>query len=512
MGRPVRLEAVPDPALEITLGDPRQKLSERRVRGLLRGRAAAAEDGRGRVTKALRALEREARLPDARGSEDRDEVGPALAGGALERFHDLLELALAADDRRLEAAEQRCRRRDPPPRRPRSRRAGSRSRHGAPGATCGDPASTWPADARSRRLAASSTGGPDTSGSPVTTSPVASPIRAAEPSARAARAACSASSSRAAGTPKTPSRRPLPRLCTVAPWVWSTRSAAALRSRSSARRASGSSDRSSGVTSAASTVTVLRSSARSGRAGGGSTPAGASRAGSRRSTARWTLLELAARLRPELVDEGPPSLHVRLERVRLPTGAVERDDQLAPKALAVRVPGDELLELGHQRCVPADREIGLDPLLERGVPELLEVRRGVAGGLAGEVGERRAAPERQRLGEALGRNRRLGTVRVVDESHEAVEVELAVVDTQQVPRRSRDEPLAELLPQAAEVVLKRRKRGRRRGVAPDALDEPVDGDNAVRVEQEQRQHRPPPRAAESAGRARRRAPPAGRGS
>ena len=124
------------------------------------------------------------------------------------------------------------------------------------------------------------------------------------------------------------------------------------------------------------------------------------------------------------------------------------------------------------------------------------MRRGVAGGLAGEVGERRAAPERQRLGEALGRNRRLGAVRVVDESHEAVEVELAVGDTQQVPRRSRDEPLAELLPQAAEVVLKRRERGRRRGVAPDALDEPVDGDDAVRVEQEQCQHRPPPRAAE----------------
>ena len=43
------------------------------------------------------------------------------------------------------------------------------------------PASTWPAAARSRRLVASSTGVPDTSGSPVTTSPVASPIRAAGP-------------------------------------------------------------------------------------------------------------------------------------------------------------------------------------------------------------------------------------------------------------------------------------------------------------------------------------------
>ena len=157
-------------------------------------------------------------------------------------------------------------------------------------------------------------------------------------------------------------------------------------------------------------------------------------------------LELPARFRPELVDEGLPSVRVRLERVRLPSGAVERENQLAPGSLPVRLPCDELLELGYEGCVSAEREVGLDPLLERREPEFLQVRRGAAGRLAGEVGERRPAPERQCLGEAVGRNRRLSPVSVVDEPHEAVEVQLALGDTEHVPRRLRDEPLAELLP------------------------------------------------------------------
>ena len=96
--------------------------------------------------------------------------------------------------------------------------------------------------------------------------------------------------------------------------------------------------------------------------------------------------------------------------------------------------------------MPAECEVGLDPFLERGEPELLEVRRGLACGLAGEVGEGRSAPERQRPAEAVGCDRRLCAVRVVDETPEAVEVEFSVGNTQHVSRRLCDEPLAELLP------------------------------------------------------------------
>ena len=139
------------------------------------------------------------------------------------------------------------------------------------------------------------------------------------------------------------------------------------------------------------------------------------------------LLQRAARLGAKLVDEGSPGPCVRLERVSLPPGAVERDDQLAAEALTVRLSRDELLELRHDGCMPAKREIRLDPLLECRQPEVLEWRGG-AGWLAGEIRKRRAAPERQRLGKALGCNGRLGAPRVIDQTLKTVEVALALGD------------------------------------------------------------------------------------
>ena len=135
--------------------------------------------------------------------------------------------------------------------------------------------------------------------------------------------------------------------------------------------------------------------------------------------------------------------------------------------------------------MPAECEIGLDPFLQCGDAGPAEPRcvAAPAQGSPARSARGRSAPERQRPAEAIGGNSRLCAVRVVDEAPEAVEVELAVSHTQHVSRRLCDEPLAELLPEAGEVVLKRRKRGRR-GVAPrDAVYESVDGDDMVRVEQ-----------------------------
>jgi hypothetical protein len=207
-------------------------------------------------------------------------------------------------------------------------------------------------------------------------------------------------------------------------------------------------------------------------------------------------LQLAARLRPQLLDERPPSVGIRLERIGLTLRTVEGDDQLASRTLAVRLQGDELFQLGHECCVPSEREIGVDPVLERSRPELLEVRCGTGYRLSREVGERRAAPEGQCAGQAFRRERWFGAARVVNEPQEAVEVELAVCNTKQVSGRLGHEPLAELFAQAAEMVLERRKRRRGWFVAPDAGDESIDGHDAVRVEQEQREDRPPAFAAE----------------
>ena len=105
-----------------------------------------------------------------------------------------------------------------------------------------------------------------------------------------------------------------------------------------------------------------------------------------------------AGLDPELLDERAAGVPVGLQRVGLPAGAVERQHQLPARPLAQRVLGDERLELRDQLGVAAEREIGLDPVLEaarrssssRAISDLGER-------LEGEVRERRPAPERERL-------------------------------------------------------------------------------------------------------------------
>ena len=94
----------------------------------------------------------------------------------------------------------------------------------------------------------------------------------------------------------------------------------------------------------------------------------------------------------------------------------------------------------------------------------------------------------------VGGRGRLGAVGLLDEAPERVEIELARRDAEEVAGRARDEPVAELATQPDQVVLERRLRRRRRIVAPDAVDEPVDRDDAVRLEQQQAEHRAPPQA------------------
>ena len=109
-------------------------------------------------------------------------------------------------------------------------------------------------------------------------------------------------------------------------------------------------------------------------------------------------------LEAELLVEQPACVAVGLERRRLAAGAVQGEHQLSPQALAERLRGDDRLQLGDELAVAAEREVGVDPVLERGEPQLRE-----AGGLGRrerllrELGERRAAPERERLAECRPR-------------------------------------------------------------------------------------------------------------
>ena len=95
-------------------------------------------------------------------------------------------------------------------------------------------------------------------------------------------------------------------------------------------------------------------------------------------------LELAqrrARLDAELVQR-PASVLVGVERVLLPPGAVEREDELLAEPLAVRLGGDELLELRDDFAMLAEREPRVEPQLERLEPQILEAGRAARTGLS----------------------------------------------------------------------------------------------------------------------------------
>ena len=112
------------------------------------------------------------------------------------------------------------------------------------------------------------------------------------------------------------------------------------------------------------------------------------------------LLQLGAGLEPQLLTQRRACCAVDLERVGLTARAVEGQHQLRPEPLPQRVPSDQLLQL-RDGCL-AELEVGLEPVAPRLQPQLLEPLRLLERDrLVGEVGERMAAPQRERLGEKV---------------------------------------------------------------------------------------------------------------
>src|SRR4051812_36961310 len=90
--------------------------------------------------------------------------------------------------------------------------------------------------------------------------------------------------------------------------------------------------------------------------------------------------------------------------------AVEREHELCTGTLSERLTGDERLELGGHRRVPAEGELGVEAVLgadeaQLGQPCRLETRERLA-----ELGQRLASPERERLPEQAGCGARVAGV------------------------------------------------------------------------------------------------------
>ena len=123
--------------------------------------------------------------------------------------------------------------------------------------------------------------------------------------------------------------------------------------------------------------------------------------------------QLRAGLDADLLDERRSRPPVDLERFGLAPRAIQREHQLPVQPLAERVLGDERLELADELAMRAGGELGVDRLLERGQPQLLQppdLGRGER--LVGHVGQRRAAPERSASRAAPSRQQPLEPARV----------------------------------------------------------------------------------------------------
>ena len=84
------------------------------------------------------------------------------------------------------------------------------------------------------------------------------------------------------------------------------------------------------------------------------------------------LAQLGARIDAELVGECPARRLECRESLGLPARAVERQHVLRPQALTVRMLRNQLLELGHEAVVAAERELRVDPQLVCALPALAE--------------------------------------------------------------------------------------------------------------------------------------------
>ena len=114
---------------------------------------------------------------------------------------------------------------------------------------------------------------------------------------------------------------------------------------------------------------------------------------------------------------------------RLAPRAVEREHELPSQALTERVTFHEPLELPDQIVMAPDLELRSDPLLQRRRVDLVEAcDLGLSKRLVGEIGEGRAAPERERLSQSVGRSDRIAgherAPSLSDQRFETVEVEL----------------------------------------------------------------------------------------
>ena len=128
------------------------------------------------------------------------------------------------------------------------------------------------------------------------------------------------------------------------------------------------------------------------------------------------------------------------QRVGLPAAAVQAQHELRVELLLQRMRRGQLAEFGHDLAMPAEVQVGVDPGDQRLHPLVLDGRHlAVPQQLRRHVGQRLAAPQRERLAQQVRRFRpaaSLGRGVATRSQHaERPYVQLAVLDRDQVTGR-----------------------------------------------------------------------------
>ncbi len=184
---------------------------------------------------------------------------------------------------------------------------------------------------------------------------------------------------------------------------------------------------------------------------------------------------------------------VGAQGVGLPATAVQGDHQLAPQPLAERMPGGQALELADHGRVGADRQVGVDAVLDGGEPGLGQPHAlGPGPPLRGQAGERFAAHEVERCPQVDDRAARIVREPGPRPGHELVEpfeVGAEVVRREGVAGIGRRDRLAgkvggEAPAQARDQDLQRVGRLPGRVVAVEDVDQAVRGHDLAALDRQ----------------------------
>ena len=184
-----------------------------------------------------------------------------------------------------------------------------------------------------------------------------------------------------------------------------------------------------------------------------------------------------------------------MQRLGLTTRPVQRQHQLSADALAQGMLTHESVELADQLVLATEREIGVDPNLQRRQTRLLQPGDlSLSERLVGEVSQRRPPPQPQRIAQEAGGGRGISPgqrLAALDgQTLELVGIELTRRQLELIATAPGvHHAITQRPAQMKDITLERLGGSRGRSLAPQLVDQPLAGYHLTAVQEQDRKHR-----------------------